>query len=384
MAPREIGFRQNRPSAAPEVEPGKSRTATTILSVLFGAALLVGGWLLGSWSHEKASTHIELINIARDQAIAIPTDSIDPVNDDHLVFLTGQLSTANGALDREIGFQQTAVRLSRQVEMFQWEERSRRVNSASSTRSRLRYEYRKVWSEEIIDSRGFYRKSGYENPATLPFKSASFEANDIRLGAYNVAANLIEDVFREERVEFTDAVFAELPDAIRRQYRIDGSYLTTAHGEYPEIGDIRISYRIVAPAEISIFARQYEGSLTTFPTSHGPLAMVEEGSHDMHELLDGAETTNSRLGQILTGVSAIIMIIGAAFLMRPIGVFARTTAHIRKAVGVGLAAIVGLVLLSIVALFFWLVGMIPGALIVLFIVSALIILSTRFVVWQVR
>ncbi len=377
MAPREIGFRQNRPSAPiPKTMPGKSRTATTILSVLFGAALLAGGWILGSWGQGKASIHIKLIKFASDNAITTSASTIDPANDDRLVFLTGQLSTANGVFDEEIGFQQTAIRLSRRVEMFQWEQTTRRVNS------RHRYEYRKVWSDEIIDSRDFRRKSGHENPATLPFNSASFEANDIKLGAYDISATLIEDSIKEERVAFTEAMFAELPDETRSQYRVKSPYLTTARGDHPEIGDIRVSYRIVAAAEISVFAQQNESALTSFPTQHGPLVWVEQGVHDMQELLDGAETMNSQLGQILAGISVIIMIIGAAFLMRPIGLFERTTAYIRKAFGFGIVAIIGLALLSVAALFFWMLAMIPGALIVFFAVLMLIILSTGFSVWR--
>ncbi len=95
-----------------------------------------------------------------------------------------------------------------------------------------------------------------------------------------------------------------------------------------------------------------------------------------------APISKTMLGKSRTATTILSVLVGAAFLMRPIGLFERTTAYICKAFGLGIVAIIGLALLSVAALSFWMLAMIPGVLIVFFVVLMLIILAMEFSVWQ--
>ncbi len=92
------------------------------------------------------------------------------------VHVVGRASAAAPLEDPRFGVRVQALRLDREVEMYQWQERQE--GDAQGTDDR----YQRTWSGRPIRSSSFGRPIGHQNPAAFPVPPASTVAGDARIG----------------------------------------------------------------------------------------------------------------------------------------------------------------------------------------------------------
>ncbi|MEO8459553.1 MAG: TMEM43 family protein [Dokdonella sp.] len=188
--------------------------------------------------------------------LAVAADHIDPANEGHLVTITGIATATDKARDPQLGISADALILIRSVQMFQWREQCTAAGACS---------YRQEWAETPIASNAFREPATHANPEAFPFSSARFSAPSIKLGAFVVDPAL---VLHEDPVTHAYAVTAaELPPNLAASFREFEGVLTTSNAtDEPAIGDLRVSYRTVAPGELSVTGTQ-RGDRLLAPTA---------------------------------------------------------------------------------------------------------------------
>lgn len=162
--------------------------------------------------------------------------------------LSGKLEITNPARDPQLGVVTPAAVLFRQVEMYQWQEQCDTHGCHYST----------AWSTAMVDSHKFRDPAGHENPR-VPFMSAKFFAGEVRLAGYVVDP----DVLVAELVPVDFPVSApHLPANLVASFRAhDGVLYAGDDHVHPIVGELRVSYRIIAATEVTLSGVARSGKL---------------------------------------------------------------------------------------------------------------------------
>lgn len=189
---------------------------------------------------------------------------IDSQNEDQLVHLNGEATTDDILTDDLFGVTATnTIKLKRVVEMYQWEEFA------------YGYNYSKVWSEQIIDSWQFHESAKHQNPSFMRILGKTFIADTVKLGAFTLSSHFIEkmdieqiDNYQRLPIQMDKDHFYRLQKDIQAKWNKsihfnNGNYYLGKNPAHPQIGDLRIRFKVVKPQTISVIAKQ-SGSQLTF------------------------------------------------------------------------------------------------------------------------
>lgn len=223
----------------------------------------------------------------------------------------------------------SALRLRRDVQMYQWRESStqRQVKtSTGGTRTETTYSYDEVWSSSKINSDMFNNQdSRLDNPETWPFDYQEWEATEVLLGnVLELSSTVIDRLIWYEPIDTVDV--NNVPDDQLRQQLSKSSsntfyYKTTATSSLsnPEIGDMQISWEVVKPQIISIVANIENGQLSSFVTSRGgSLLLIKTGEFTSAEMFQQALEENEQLTWILRFVGFLMMFISILLILQPL------------------------------------------------------------------
>lgn len=308
-----------------------SRLAESIKGVLFGLLIFLLAFPLLYWNEGRSAQRSKSLGQGRGSVVSITPDKVEPSYQDHLVHIVGLASSTEKLRDREFDVsRKTALRLERKVEMFQWREvesKKKRKKMGGGEETTITYTYEKVWSDQAIDSSTF-KESGYENPMML-FKSRVFNAQDVDLGVYNIPGDLVQQIDQWEPLEvgtksgddpFSKSSLVERKDG--RKFHDGGFYLGENPGS-PEVGDVRIHFRVVMPTTVTVVAAQNDNSFKAFETQNGgSIYRLQVGEHSATEMFDILQKENTQLTWILRGIFFLMMVFGLNMIFRPLVVVA--------------------------------------------------------------
>lgn len=175
-------------------------------------------------------------------ALAVAATSVDAANQGRLLDVSGPVRGVAAIEDPQFGIRSEAgaAALVRTVEMFQWRE-----DCAAAKCS-----YRKEWSAQAIDSAAFREPAGHANDARFPFRGATFRAAEWRLGAFRLDAALAAALpFAAARRTALPAAPSQLPPNLAASLRERDGMLYSGDPERPAVGDLRVSYAVLAFAD---------------------------------------------------------------------------------------------------------------------------------------
>lgn len=299
------------------------------------AGLAVG---LLFWNEGRAVLRYKTLQEGGGSVISIESTRIDPVNEGRLVHVSGTADTKETLLDPDFGVPAQAIRLSRRVEMYQWME-----SRHSETRKKLgggeetvtTYEYEPGWSEQLIDSRQFKKTQGHANPDRMLFRSVSWQADEITLGAFLLPRFLVDTLHNDVPFPIEGEVSVVASHHLPLHRQADGFYLGREPGQ-PTIGDMRISYAIVRPTEVSVISKQAGNTFQRYQTTAGgTIAMLEPGYRPAEEMFAAAQRSNTILTWALRAGGYLVMSLGFAMVLAPLVVIADVVPAIGSLLGAG-------------------------------------------------
>jgi hypothetical protein len=246
-------------------------------AVWLGAGLLVLGLvLLGFTEHAdslRAMGEDALGGFVRTGEAAVP----GPGSEGQLVLAVGAPKVEAPARDAQFGVAVDASALLRKVEMFQWNE----------TRFGGRPGYELDWFDHPIDSSAFDDADRHANPGAFPINAARFDAPEVTGAGFHLAPELVGMIHGPESF---DPDLSQLPANMAATFQPqDGTLVTSEDPARPRVGDLRISWMRIAPSELTVFARDENGTLVPVRNPQGePIAQVLIGRHSLTDVLTDA------------------------------------------------------------------------------------------------
>jgi len=296
------------------------------------------------WNEGRAVSRRKDLEDGRQVVVDINLDNFNltTVKSDGLVHATALLSTpsvlrddifsvstglnTNGSIPQ---YEESALRLKREVQMYQWRESStsKQVETAAGgTTTKTTYTYDKVWSNVKYDSSSFKdHNSSRENPATWPFDYGEWIASEVFLGTQlQLSADVIDGIIWYEPIGYVDV--ESIPDAtLQQKVETETSnslyYKATTDSSTlkPQVGDMKVAWEVVKPQIISIVAELNNGKLDSYETDRGgSILLVETGEHTSDEMFQQADKANEQMTWLLRFVGFLLMFVSILMMLQPI------------------------------------------------------------------
>ena len=226
--------------------------------------------------------------------------------------------------------------------MYQWKE-----DESTDDDNHTTYSYKKVWEEDVINSNTFAR-GGHDNPNSMEYKTTDFEAESVKIGAYNLSIDQIRRLSANEYLKIESNNYPE-------GYHVDGNYLTnSANLDNPSIGDIRISWKYNNWQKVSVLAVVSGNSFTDYISNVGKhVNRVEKGTLKSSDFTTKINDENNMMKWIFRALGAFIIFLGYSSILTTLTRFIPILGGIVGAVLGLLALLIGIVHSLIVIAIAW-------------------------------
>lgn len=337
-----------------------SRLAGSFVGVLIGILMIPGSVLLISWNEYRTIHRTKGLAEAESAFAEVANVfEIDKALDKRLVHLSGEATTEETLSDSDFSVSHVALRLKRQVEMYQWVE-----HKESKSRDKLgggretvtTYTYDRKWESDRIESDHFEEKTGHVNPP-LKYASKQSVAQKATIGAFDLRSDLVGAINDWKPLPVSlEKLTATIPEADKGRFTLDGERLyfsstnAPAKPDAPQVGDVRIRFSVVEPTTVSILSMQSGNKLEPFKTSNGEsVERIQSGNVTAVAMFDSLKSENTMLAWILRIGGWILACVGFSLLTSPLKALANVIPFVGRIVDVATFAI-GLLLGSVVAL----------------------------------
>lgn len=322
-----------------------SRIGQSIKGVVVGLLLVAISFPLLFWNEGRAVTTARSLAEGAKSVIDVPADRVDPSHEGKLVHVAATATTDETLADSDFGVSANALKLVREVEMYQWDEDKRSETQkklGGGTETVTRYAYSKRWADHVIDSSRFEEPSGHQNPSRMPVESTTVYAKHAKLGAFSVGEEELEKLSNGEKLRVDSP---KVRSVAGHPVTLDqGVVYLGESGRSPEVGTVRVQFKAFRPGPMSVVAQQVNGGFAPYQIKGGDaLLLVADGIQTADAMFKEAETTNTIITWVLRFVGWFLMFVGLAVAFKPISVLGDVVPFIGSVVGAGLAAFAFLV-----------------------------------------
>lgn len=332
-----------------------SRLGSSIKGVLTGLALFVAGFPLLFWNEGNAVKTAKAIDEGEGACVSLESnEKVDAAMEGKLVHLSGKADTKDVLADDVFGVSATAIRLQRQVEMFQWIEESKTTEKkklGGGVEKTTTYTYKQDWSPTVINS-GNFKEAGHDNPAAMEFSSEQKYAANVTFGAFRLSEYQIRSIGSTQAYAFPTDFVCKV-----ERVQMKGSAIYVPNNETrmnplnirdvaskPRVGDMRVTFRVVYPHDISLIAKQKGDSFIDYTAKTGKkLNYLTDGVEDAAAMFATARKNNAMLTWLLRLVGFLAMYIGLGMVFKPLSVLADVLPILGDIVGIGTGIVAGLI-----------------------------------------
>ncbi len=338
-----------------------SRLGESIKSVLFGLVLFVAAFPVLFWNESRAVQTARSLSEGQGAVVAVQADAVTAGNEGKLVHVSGAVDSGEELFDEEWNVQAKAVKLIRTVEMYQWKEEEKSESKkklGGGTETVKTYTYSQEWSDEPIDSSQFQETAGHENPGAFPVESQTLVADPVKVGAFTLSTEQLDQLNNATDLKVDQAAAEQLPDEVRDQVKVaEGRYFLGANPAAPAVGDVRVSFSVVNPSQLSLVGVQTGETFAAFQAKAGDtVLLVEEGMLTAAQMFKAAQERNAVLTWILRAVGFFMFFLGTFLIFRPLAVFADVLPLFGTMLGAGIglfAFLISVVLSSLTIAVAW-------------------------------
>ncbi|MEZ5909630.1 MAG: TMEM43 family protein [Hyphomicrobiaceae bacterium] len=323
------------------------RIQNSIAGIGVGLALFGGMITLLTWNEGRAVQTARSLAEGAGLVVSVPNTRVDSANQGKLIHATGPVKVAGRREDRAFGVSSEGVRLEREVEMYQWVEKKEtktRKKLGGGEETVTTYSYVREWSRKPINHTSFRQPQGRQNPE-MTYRDQAITAEKGDLGAFELDGSVLSRIGGAQPFPVTDVSAEAIRRAMGGNRRVtlqDGKIFVGYDPSRPEVGDYRVSYRVVPVGPITVVGRQSGKGFAAYQTKAGDsLLMVRRGEQSAETVFKDAQKSNRTLTWILRAVGLVGMFIGVTMLLAPLGVVADVIPFLGSIVrlGTGFAAL---------------------------------------------
>ncbi|MDP5006397.1 MAG: hypothetical protein NWQ35_11120, partial [Verrucomicrobiales bacterium] len=126
------------------------RSKDSIGGAILGLIIVAVVVVLLFWNEGRAVKRAHDLEEGAGSVVTVTSDRVDPAMEGNLVHLTGETKTPKLLEDPEFGIAATAIKLIREVEMYQWvevEKSEEKTSVGGTTETTTTYTYEKEWRD---------------------------------------------------------------------------------------------------------------------------------------------------------------------------------------------------------------------------------------------
>ncbi|MFN8607611.1 MAG: TMEM43 family protein [Vulcanimicrobiota bacterium] len=298
------------------------KLGNSIGGIFFGIILILASCAMLYWNEGNYVRTAAGLAEGKGSVQEIKEDKVDPSMEGKLVHLTGTTKAGSALQDPLFGVSAKAIRLNRQVQYYEWVEKSetkKRKKLGGGEETITTYNYDKEWVTSHQDS-GDYKERGHDNPSPpADVSSTVINSTDSSLGAFKLQDPVLSQVDGYTRLPLQNL---SLPAGKKFKLNGDVIYQGKDPGN-PNVGDVKVEYQVVNPGQISLLAKQMGNSFDAYVTKNGVKILdVQNGAHSAADMFARQEASNSMMTWVLRVVGWVLMCIGFSMLLGPLAAIA--------------------------------------------------------------
>jgi Leucine-rich repeat (LRR) protein len=245
---------------------------------------------------------------------SIGPDRVDPSNEGKSVHLTGEAATGDTVTDPDLGISARVLRLARgEVELYQWIETKTKKDKKEVVTVKAE------WSK---DRPKRVEKQQPPNPTDKPYKDATFNAQNVKLGAFTLPDALVQKLDVKEALDITPDVLAKLNPDVKDRAQVDGEgrlFISAEGGskpDNPKVGDVRLRYKVFKPQTVTVVAKQTGSSFEPYQPSEGePYNLIKPGTLTKEAMFESAQSSAGFLAWVLRVLCFLFVAFGLFLLL---------------------------------------------------------------------
>lgn len=266
-----------------------------VIKYIIGVLLIVSSVIIICYSGYKTIKVLMNRSNLNNKINEVKSTIVDKNNNDKLVFMNGYLILNKDLEDREFNVSVRTSKLERIVEIYQYKENREDDET---------YSYETDWYNELIDSSKF-KNSEYKNPSDIKYQSEVYY-NDAFLGAFKFNNKEIDDLGLNSRYLDLDSEFAS-----KNGFNISNEYYTTSKDiDFPEVGDIRISFRYNNSNSASVIAKQSNNMFEDYKLNNTLINKIYNEKLTKEEVIDNIYPLKIVLYVTMIVLSLMLSIVG--------------------------------------------------------------------------
>ncbi len=314
------------------------RSKDSIGGVFIGFILVAVGVILLFWNEGRAVKRYKDLKEGSGAVISIDSASVDPAMEGRLVHITGETKTPTPLKDDLFGITTSAIRLTRNAEMFQWvevvktEEKTKVGGGVEQVKT---YSYRTEWKDQLVDSSTFKVTTDYRNPTEMKYRSNSSTAQGVTVAAFKLPDFLVTRIGGAKPFLIEDLSTAS--EEVKRTAKLNqGGVYFGVNPNSPSVGDQRVTFQVVANGPISVVAQQKGDTFASYRTATGgQLDLLESGTVSAVDMFQMAQDRNKFLTWAIRIGGFILLGMAFSMILRPIAVLASILPFLGRLVETG-------------------------------------------------
>jgi hypothetical protein len=276
----------------------KTNSVLGIFTVVCGFVMMWASSLGGSATRASFTSTLK-------EAVDIDASRPSPRNNGRIVVAAGHLR-GDAPLEDEFLLPQTAVRLVRHVEMFQWVEYTDEKPSSSGVVG-----YSLEWASREIDFFQFREPTGHENPV-MKVRPLDKKPAVISFGAFDGAriVDAIETLYplqlKPEMLKDRSQVIEDNKLLVKRE----------ADRQGVSLGDMRVWYEVLPSDQYTVLARQVD-EMSLIGSRPMDEVVIQRGGYTADELFEEASRGAKKAYTGMLFLGALLMTFGFVSALKP-------------------------------------------------------------------
>ena len=304
------------------------RLAGSAKGMIGGLLVFIIGTGLLWWNEGRTVRTARAIGDAASHVESVADVSkVDASLNGKLIHASAFADTKDTLTDDLFGVREQAIKLDRKVEYYQWVEHSQRKKRdkvGGGEETITTYTYEQEWVKKPVNSSNF-KESRYRNANRVlsQVEERNEMAQHVTFGAYTLPESFVASISGSEPVEvrMTEEqrfTWDERLHMLRPKVNTETSLVhTSANTVYlglspnsPQIGDVRVTFTKVPPADISLIAQVDGSTFKAYRAKNGQsFSRLQMGTVGADEMILQARSENNLWAWVLR-VIGILLVVG--------------------------------------------------------------------------
>ena len=304
------------------------RLAGSAKGMIGGLLMFIIGTCLLWWNEGRTVRTAKAIGDAASHVESVADVSkIDASLNGKLIHASAFADTKDTLTDDMFGVREVAIRLDRKVEYYQWVENAQtkeREKIGGGKETTTTYTYEKKWVDKPVNSANF-KDPQYQstNKVLSEVEEREELAQNVTFGAYTLPESFVRSISggepaevhmtEEQHFTWNEQLHVLMPQVDEKSSLVHTNANTVYLGvspNSPQIGDVRVTFTKVVPADISLIAQVDGSTFKAYKAKNGQsFSRVQMGKVSADEMLEHAKSENNTWTWVLR-VLGIMLVVG--------------------------------------------------------------------------